>query len=584
MKDKTIIKRLFAYLKPHKKTFIIVIILTALTVICAQLPTLLLGFVINELGSSSIDLRMIALIVSGAGLLFIGTTIIQYEQTIMLQKCGQRIILDIREVVFKKIEEFDIEQFNKEPIGKLVTRATSDVNTLNDMFTNVAINFIRQILTLLIIYGIMLWINIKLALIILAICPVIVIATIIFRKFSRNAHRSVRTNVSNMNAFLSENISGVSITQAFNQEEKIYNNFSKNNEDLKRSSLKEIIVFAIFRPFIYVIYISSVILILYYGAQEVMSGVLSFGLLISFYQYISEFFNPIQQLADNFNTLQQGLASSEKIFDILDRENVIVDAPDAIELENIKGEIEFKDVWFKYKEDEWILKGVSFKVMPKETVAFVGATGAGKTTILSLIVRNYEISKGQILIDGIDIKKIKISSLRRFIGQMLQDVFLFSGDINSNIRLRDETIGDDDIIEASKYVNADKFILKLDDKYETKVKEGGNNFSSGERQLLSFARTIVHKPSIMILDEATANIDTETEILIQKSLESMMNISTMLIVAHRLSTIQHADKIIVLQKGVIIESGNHQELLKQKGHYYKLYKLQFNEKENNNEI
>ena len=331
----------------------------------------------------------------------------------------------------------------------------------------------------------------------------------------------------------------------------------------------------------------TVTLVLFIGGKEFLTtGLVGYVTIYTFYLYIEQFFQPIQQLADQFNTLQSAMAASERIFDIIDTDPLIKDKEDAIELEDIKGRIEFKNVWFAYVGEEWILKDVSFTIEEKQTVAFVGATGSGKTTILSLIVRNYDIQKGQILIDGIDIKKYKISSLRKNVGQMLQDVFLFSGTIESNIKMKDENITLEDIKEASRYVNADKFIEELPDQYNEIVRERGNNFSSGQRQLLSFARTIVHKPNIMILDEATANIDSETEILIQDSLEKMMNIGTMLIVAHRLSTVQHADKIIVLKKGEIIEEGNHQELLKLKGQYYKLYQLQYHhnlESENNNE-
>jgi ATP-binding cassette subfamily B protein len=317
------------------------------------------------------------------------------------------------------------------------------------------------------------------------------------------------------------------------------------------------------------------VIVLWVGSFQVIDGVITYGILFAFTQYINRFFQPIQNLAEQFDTLQSAFTSGERIFDILDEKPVIQDSPDAIELENFKGKIEFKNVWFAYNEGEWVLRDVSFIVKPNDTLALVGATGSGKTTIISLIVRNYDIQKGEILIDDINIKDIKLSSLRKNIGQMLQDVFLFSGTIESNIRLRDEEITDLEILEACKYVNADQFIQKLPQKYDEPVRERGNNFSSGQKQLLSFARTLVHKPSLMILDEATANIDTETEKLIQESLSKMMNIGTTIVVAHRLSTIQHADQIIVMRKGKIIESGNHQELLKNKGHYYQLYQLQY---------
>ena len=357
--------------------------------------------------------------------------------------------------------------------------------------------------------------------------------------------------------------------------------FLTRSQKLQKAKYARMYVFGIFRPMVYMLFISSNLCLFYIGAKGYIQDTTFFGqtitssIVVSFYMYISKFFNPIQTLAEQFDMLQRSFASAEKIFTILDMVPEVVDEPDAMELEEIKGEIEFKDVWFAYKPGEWVLKGVSFHMEPKQTVAFVGSTGSGKTTILSLICRNYDIQKGLILIDGIDIKKIKISSLRKHFGQMLQDVFLFAGDIRSNILLREEGISDEEVWQAARYVNADSFIRKLDGGLDEVVRERGNNFSAGQRQLLSYARTIIHKPSVMILDEATANIDTETEILIQDSLEKMKNIGTMLIVAHRLSTIQHADNIILLSHGEILEQGNHQELLHKKGRYYQLYTLQY---------
>jgi ATP-binding cassette subfamily B protein len=378
-----------------------------------------------------------------------------------------------------------------------------------------------------------------------------------------------------INAFLSEHLSGMKLIQIFNREEKKYNEFVGKNKKLNKSHYERVLAFSLYRPTIYLLYVVSLVIVLWVGSFQVIDGVITYGILFAFTQYINRFFQPIQNLAEQFDTLQSAFTSGERIFDILDEKPVIQDSPDAIELENFKGKIEFKNVWFAYNEGEWVLRDVSFIVKPNDTLALVGATGSGKTTIISLIVRNYDIQKGEILIDDINIKDIKLSSLRKNIGQMLQDVFLFSGTIESNIRLRDEEITDLEILEACKYVNADQFIQKLPQKYDEPVRERGNNFSSGQKQLLSFARTLVHKPSLMILDEATANIDTETEKLIQESLSKMMNIGTTIVVAHRLSTIQHADQIIVMRKGKIIESGNHQELLKNKGHYYQLYQLQY---------
>lgn len=427
----------------------------------------------------------------------------------------------------------------------------------------------------------MLCINYMLTLMVVCFIPFIILFTLIFRKFSRKAHRRVRDGRTNINIFLSENLSGMKIIQIFNREERKKNEFDEKNRELGRAKFSEIFVFGIFRPVVYMLYICSVLCLFYLGARGYITGttflgqVITSGTIVAFYSYISKFFNPIQNLAEQFNHLQATFASAEKILRIFDLQPDIVDDPDAIELEHIEGNIEFRNVWFSYIPDEWVLRNVSFKVNAGDTVAFVGATGSGKSTILGLICRNYDIQEGQILIDGVDIKKIKISCLRKHFGQMLQDVFLFSGTVRSNIALGLEEITDEEITEACRYVNADKFINRLENGLDEVIRERGNNLSAGQRQLLSFARTIVHKPSVMILDEATANIDTETEILIQDSLEKMMNIGTMLMVAHRLSTIQHADNIILLDHGQIVEQGSHNELLMLKGKYYDLYTLQY---------
>ena len=483
--------------------------------------------------------------------------------------------MKLRHDVFSHIESLSIAQINETPVGKFVTRVTSDMNMINELYTNVIVNLIRYILTLIFVVVMMIIISPVLTLYLSIIAPILIVVSFIFNKISRKQYRKVRGSVSNVNAFLSENISGMKITQIFNQENKKMREFKERNDELRRNSVKEVLIFGVFRPFIYVLYVACQIIVLYNGFNLIKVNKISVSSYVTFYRYITNFFNPIQQLAEQFNQMQSAFASAERVFEILDTKIRVVDSDDAIEIEDFKGKIEFDHVWFAYNDDNWILQDVSFTVNPKDTVAFVGATGAGKTTILALIVRNYDIQKGEIRIDDIPIKKIKISSLRKHIGQMLQDVFLFSGTIRNNISLRDESFTDEQIMEAANYVNANKLIEKLDGGLDYMVYERGANFSSGERQLLSFARTIVHKPNIMILDEATANIDTETEILIQDSLEKMMNVGTMLIVAHRLSTIQHADKIIVLQKGKIMESGTHQELLKKHGLYYNLYELQY---------
>lgn len=578
--DKEVLRRLFQYMIPYKKQLIVVGILMIISILIQLLPSLMLGYTIDNVASDLPKDEKIFRLFLLSGLFFVLVIIgnvIAYYQSILLQKIGQQNVLKLREDVFTHIENLSIEQINELPVGKLVTRVTNDTNSISEMYTNIFINLIRNLLYLVGILIMICIINFRMALVVIVAIPVVLIASYFFRKFSRKTYREVRANVSEVNAFLSENLSGMKITQFFNQEDKKNEEFSERNKNLRKSYLREILVFGIYRPVIYGVSAAALVLTLYFGYQDVVAGIISAGLLYSFYNYVSDFFQPIQQIAEQFNMLQNAFASAEKIFDVLDTKPAITDKEDAIELESFSGSIEFRDVWFSYIPDEWVLKGVSFKVNPGDTVAFVGATGSGKTTILNLIVRNYDIQKGQILIDGIDIQDIKRSSLRKHIGQMLQDVFLFSGSIKNNISLSNDEIPDDEIIEASKYVGANTFIDTLPDGYNHKVLERGNNFSSGQRQLISFARAVVYKPSLMILDEATANIDSETEELIQESLEKMMNISTMLIVAHRLSTIQHSDKIIVMQKGEIKEMGNHQELLKQNGLYYNLYKLQYDD-------
>ena len=582
MKDSEIIKRLLVYAKPYTKSFIVVFLLMLFSIAHEIISPLIMGQVIETIGAADgFELSYLISAIILYAVILIVSLLCTYLQSIILQKTGQRIVSNMREDLYEHIQSLSHNQLNKIPVGTLVTRVTNDTNAISITFTNIIVNLLKNFFIIIGVLAAMLLLNYMLTLMVLCFVPFVVIFAFIFRKFSRKAHRKVKTGTTDINIFLSENLSGMKIIQIFNREERKKQEFEGKNQTLKKAKLGQMFVFGIFRPMVYMLYISSVLCLFYLGARGYIDGwvflgqVVTSGVIVSFYSYINKFFNPIQNLAEQFNRLQAAFASAEKIFTIFDIVPEVVDEPDAIELEHVEGNIEFRNVWFSYLPDEWVLRDVSFKVNAGDTVAFVGATGSGKTTILSLICRNYDIQKGQILIDGIDIKKIKISSLRRHFGQMLQDVFLFSGTIRSNIILGLEGVDDGEINKACEYVNADKFINKLPDKLDEVVRERGNNFSAGQRQLLSFARTIIHKPSVMILDEATANIDTETEVLIQDSLEKMMNIGTMLIVAHRLSTIQHADNIIVLSHGEIVEQGNHAELLKQKGRYYKLYTLQY---------
>ena len=580
MADSEIIRRLLAYAKPYWKEFLVALLVMIFSIVYDLVSPLLIGDIQNVV-KDNFQLRDLYIRVAVyAGILLV-SLVCTYLQAIILQKTGQKILSQIRLDVFTRIESLSHEQLNNIPVGKLVTRVSNDPNSISYMFTNILVTLVKNIMVILGVLGAMLMLNYALTLMVLCFVPFLVLFTVIFRKFSRKVHRSVSDATTDLNTYLSENLSGMKITQIFNQEQRKMEDFLDKSKKLQKAKNARMYVFGIFRPMVYMLFISSNLCLFYLGAKGYIQDLDFFGqtitssVMVSFYMYISKFFNPIQTLAEQFDMLQKSFASSEKIFTILDMVPEVVDEEDAIELEEIRGEIEFKDVWFAYKPGEWVLKGVSFHVDPKQTVAFVGSTGSGKTTILSLICRNYDIQKGQILIDGIDIRKIKISSLRRHFGQMLQDVFLFAGDIRSNILLREEGISDEEVWEACRYVNADSFISKLEKGLDEPVRERGNNFSAGQRQLLSFARTIIHKPGVMILDEATANIDTETELLIQDSLEKMKNIGTMLIVAHRLSTIQHADNIILLSQGEILEQGNHQQLLQQKGRYYQLYTLQY---------
>lgn len=586
MADGEIIRRLVQYAKPYGGKFIIVGFLVLFSISYDIASPLIVGY-IEELvvGDFTLD-HLFASVAVYAGVL-VFSMLSTYFQAVILQKVGQRIISDLREDLFTHIESLAHEQLNEIPVGKLVTRVTNDTNAISMMFTNLLVNLTKNAFVILGILVAMLCLNYELTLMVLCFVPFIVIFTVIFRKFSRRAYRKVKDATTDINTYLSENLSGIKVTQIFGREDEKMTEFRQKSQTLARANQEQIFVFGVFRPLVYMLYISSILCLFYLGGMGHLTGAtflgqsISSGTIVTFYMYISKFFTPIQNLAEQFNWLQSAFASSEKVFSIMDIEPKMQDAPDAIELEDIKGEIEFKDVWFSYISGEWVLQGVSFHVNPRQTVAFVGSTGSGKSTILSLICRNYEFQKGEILIDGIDIRKIKISCLRKHFGQMLQDVFLFSGTIRSNIVLREENIPDEEIMEVCRYVNADHFINKLDHGLDEEVRERGNNFSAGQRQLLSFARTILHKPSVMILDEATANIDTETELLIQDSLEKMRSVGTMLIVAHRLSTIQHADNIIVLSHGKILEQGTHQQLLARHGRYYQLYTLQYHKEQLN---
>ena len=568
---RVIIKRTLKYISSEKGGFILSLLLLGLNVVLDSISPLFTSRITDELVQDNINIKLILNLVLLSFALTCINQAFLYLNARTLQNSGQRIIYRLRREIFEHIENMSLNQFNEMPVGSLVTRVTSYTASMSDLFTGVLVRILRDITTLVGVYVIMFVISPSLATSLLGVIAVVFAISYVFSKIVRGFFREERACISDINTFLNENLAGMKLTQVFNQEKTKEEQFLEKNEALRKQRFNVIKAFGVYRPLISFIYTCSIALCF---AQGIRLG-LSAGEIVAFYLYLSKFFNPIQNLADQLNALQKALTASERIFNLLDVKPDVLDKPDAIKIDRFEGRIEFKNVWFAYKDDNWILKDVSFVIEPKQTCAFVGATGAGKTTILSLIVRNYEVQKGEILIDGININDIEISSLRRAIGQMLQDVFLFSGTIKDNITLHDDSFTQEEVEDACRYVSADTFIERLPDKYEEEIIEKGENLSQGQRQLLSFARTVIHKPQILILDEATANIDTETEVLIQQSLEKMKSIGTMLVVAHRLSTIQHADQIIVLQNGRIVEKGDHQQLLKNRGYYYKLYQLQF---------
>mgnify|MGYP000878030675 len=513
------------------------------------------------------------------GILIISMVILafvcDYLQVYALSYAGQTIIYNIRRETFNHLQKMSVSFFDRNPVGRLVTRVTNDTEALNEMYTSVLTTLLKDIIMLAGIIAIMFRMNVRLTLISLVTIPLVVLATAFFRKKARQVYRNVRTALAAINAALSENISGMRVIQIFNVEKENYAEFEETNRKYLKAGMNEIVTFGIYRPVIEMLSAIATAILIWFGGLSALSGLVELGVLYAFANYIGLMFSPINDIAEKYNILQTAMASSERIFALLDTETEIDDGEFNPEKEFFEGDIEFKNVWFSYNGDEWVLKDVSFKVPAGSTVAIVGATGSGKTTITNLINRMYEIQQGEILINGVNIKKIKKESLRRNIGVVLQDVFIFSGTVKENINLNEDSISDEEIIQAAHNVNADHFINNLEKGYDHEVSERGSTFSSGQRQLLAFARALAFNPSILILDEATANIDTETEALIQQALTQLTKNRTNIIIAHRLSTIQHADNIIVLHKGSIKEEGTHEELLQKKGYYYDLYKLQY---------
>lgn len=565
--------RLIAYMKPYAHWVIFALLLVlGLTAFDLYRP-MLVGDAIDTFGANGDYDVIIATAIKYAVVLALSFAF-NIAQTWILQKTGQNIILQIRKDLYRHIQSLGSRYFDITPVGKLVTRVTNDVEALNEMYSGILVQLFRNIVKIVGLAGVMLVLDVRLAAISFVLMPLVIGLTVLCQKIARNIYRLYRTRLTDINTFLSEHLSGMKIIQIFGRQERKFEEFHDKNTKLYKAFYREMLMYAVFRPLIYILSILSLMIVLWFGSKNVFDEIISVGTLYIFSNYIRSFFDPIQELAEQFSTLQSSIASAEKIFTVMDEDEFIPEIENPKQPDKITGKIEFDHVWFAYDGENYVLKDVSFVINPGEKVAFVGATGAGKSSILNLIGRYYDIQKGHIYIDGIDIRQLSKKQLRSAIGQMQQDVFIFEGDVAYNIRLNDDNITDAQVKAAAEYVNASHFIEKLPQGYHEPVTERGATFSAGERQLLSFARTLAHNPSILVMDEATANIDTETEILIQEALEKLMDGRTTIMVAHRLSTIQHADCIMVMHKGRICERGTHRELLEQDGIYRKLYELQ----------
>ena len=573
MNKKSSTMRLIAYMKPYAHWVIFALLLVlGLTSFDLYRP-MLVGDAIDTFGANGDYDVIIATAIKYAVVLAL-SFVFNIAQTWILQKTGQNIILQIRKDLYRHIQSLGSRYFDITPVGKLVTRVTNDVEALNEMYSGILVQLFRNIVKIVGLAGVMLVLDVRLAAISFVLMPLVIGLTVLCQKIARNIYRLYRTRLTDINTFLSEHLSGMKIIQIFGRQERKFEEFHDKNTKLYKAFYREMLMYAVFRPLIYILSILSLMIVLWFGSRNVFDEIISVGTLYIFSNYIRSFFDPIQELAEQFSTLQSSIASAEKIFTVMDEEEFIPEIENPKQPDKITGKIEFDHVWFAYDGKNYVLKDVSFVINPGEKVAFVGATGAGKSSILNLIGRYYDIQKGHIYVDGIDIRQLSKKQLRSAIGQMQQDVFIFEGDVAYNIRLNDDDITDAQVKAAAEYVNASHFIEKLPQGYHEPVTERGATFSAGERQLLSFARTLAHNPSILVMDEATANIDTETEILIQEALEKLMDGRTTIMVAHRLSTIQHADCIMVMHKGRICERGTHRELLEQDGIYRKLYELQ----------
>jgi ATP-binding cassette subfamily B protein len=571
-------KRLLGYIKPYRKYVYFAILMNIVVAALGPVRPYLTKIAIDDYIANSdygglIEISLILF----ATLLF--QAAIQFFLTYYTQYLGQKTLYDLRTQLFTHTQKLALKFFDKTPIGRLVTRVTNDVEALGELFSSGIVMVFSDIFIIIWILAFMFFMDIPLSLVTLSVLPVLIYGTFLFRKKVRESYRDVRLHLARLNSYMQEHITGMNVVQIFRKEEDELKRFSNINSDYRAANIKSIFYYAVFYPGVELLSSIAIALIIWYGGGEIIQGTLTIGVLFAFIQYTEMFFRPIRDLSEKYNIMQTAMASSERIFKLLDNQTFIKDPEVPVKLERVKGEIEFRNVWFAYNEEDYILKDISFKINSGETVAIVGHTGAGKTSIINILTRFYDINKGAILVDGIDISKVDKKELRKHISVVLQDVFLFSGTIKSNIDMDNEEISPDKIMEASRTVGADRFINSLTQQYDEVVKERGATLSVGQKQLISFARALAYNPKILILDEATSSVDTETEILIQKAIENLLVGRTAIVIAHRLSTIQSADKIIVMHKGEIRETGKHQELLAKRGIYYKLYQLQYKDQE-----
>jgi ATP-binding cassette, subfamily B, multidrug efflux pump len=576
--DAKLMKRLLGYVKPYKHFVIFAILLNIVVAALGPIRPYLTKIAVDDyIANSDYNGLLIISLALFASLLF--QAVIQYFLTYFTQYLGQKTLYDLRTQIFNHIQKLALRFFDRTPIGRLVTRATNDVEALGELFSSGIVMVFSDVFIIFWILGFMFFMDFSLSLVTLSVLPVLIYGTFLFRRKARESYRDVRLHLARLNSYMQEHVTGMSVVQIFNKENDELKKFAAINSDYRQVNIKSIFYYAVFYPSVELLSSVAIGLIIWYGGGEVIQGTLTIGVLFAFIQYTEMFFRPIRDLSEKYNIMQTAMASSERVFKLLDNQTMIRNPEHPVKLENVKGSIEFKNVWFAYNAEDYVLKDISFKINPGERIAIVGHTGAGKTSIINILTRFYDINKGEILLDGVNIEKLDKRDLRKHISMVLQDVFLFSGDIKSNINLNEDTISEEQVIEAAGIVGADRFINNLTQKYNEEVKERGATLSVGQKQLISFARALAYNPKILILDEATSSIDTESELLIKQAIEKLLIGRTAIVIAHRLSTIQNADKIIVLHKGEIRETGNHQQLLAKKGIYYKLYQLQYKDQE-----